>query len=146
MPKFTAQSIINANINDVFAVIIDVESYDQFVPYCTACEIIARSDGAISADMSIRFGFVVARYNSSIVYSQPTASTTPQASYVTITSADPIFAHMESRWILEEVNDTTKVKLHINIEFCNQWYDKLLSLAFDRECRKIMASFLRRLN
>ncbi len=157
MPHFKTQSIITADIYQAFNLILDVENYHQFVPHCTKCKIISQTGTTISAEMSIRFGPIVANYNSSIFYHKP-APTSPSPlslskspnepiiAEVSITSYDPIFSHMESKWILEQVNLVTKIKFQIRVEFQNSIYNKLLGLFFERECRKITASFINRLN
>lgn len=66
MPNFTDTRRLNFTARQIYDLVIDVEKYHEFVPYCSKCNITGREKNLIYADMEVSFGFYQKSYSSRI--------------------------------------------------------------------------------
>lgn len=53
MPRSSQKKILNYNAKDLFNIVLDIESYPDFLPWCSASRIINYSNNQIIADLLI---------------------------------------------------------------------------------------------
>lgn len=66
--KITANKILPYEVQDLMHLVLDVESYHKFIPYCISSNVVHREDGKIIADLTVSFKGMSATYRSTISY------------------------------------------------------------------------------
>jgi coenzyme Q-binding protein COQ10 len=140
MFKYSNNKIIDHNVNKVFEVVIKVENYPRFIPWCHGARIISRSENEIIADLIILFKAINLKYTSRV-----TIENNIQNDGIAIVETKMIkgpFQFLESRWKIKKI-DKTSTYVEFNIEFLlkSKLLEKLLTPLFNKACLKILNSF-----
>lgn len=128
------------DIKDVYSVIVDVESYPMFLPWCTDLKIVEKSANEMIADMIVSFKHLMQQYRSKVVYSPPKSG---KASVKTHLIKGP-FKYINSCWELEKVKNGTKINFFIDFKFKSFLLEKMMGVVFASICRKMVEEFEQR--
>lgn len=125
--------------SDLFDIIVDVDKYAEFLPWCVASRVRKREDnGTLLADMSIGYGSLREKFTSNVAVNQTDF-------VVTTTQASGPFKHLKSEWVLCE-NDTggTDVSFSIEFQFRSFLLEKVIGTVFESAAHKMIAAFEQR--
>ena len=125
--------------HDLYEIVVDVERYDEFLPWCVASRIRERrDDGTLIADLSIGYGSLREKFTSYV-------KADPEALTVATSQHSGPFRHMQSRWSLEaEEQGGTKVSFEIEFQFRSILLEKLIGAVFEAAARKMISAFKKR--
>ncbi|MDP9137265.1 MAG: type II toxin-antitoxin system RatA family toxin [Pseudomonadota bacterium] len=126
---------------DLYAIIVNVEAYQEFLPLCGHSRVWNRSvDGAgverFCAELSITYDrlAISERLRCDVVAD-------PRALTVTAASRDGPVRRLDNRWALEAVPEGTDVIFRLDYVMASRMLQFLLSGLFDYAMRKIMTAF-----
>lgn len=121
---------------DLYSVIIDIDHYHEFLPWCIASRVREkRDDGSLIADLSIGYGGLREMFTSHVIGD-------PNAMTVETTQQKGPFRHMWSRWSLKNERDGgTTVSFEIEFEFRSVLFQKLIGTVFDLATRQMISAF-----
>jgi len=156
MPNYSDTKIVQYSASQVFDLVSDIESYPDFLPWCTAATICRSEDNDVEADLEIGYRNLSLRYKSSVKLVRPTEiniqsknSLTPKniTKLLAHKFEDP-FKHLNSNWKFREINGTS-CEIIFSIDFAfNSIHINLLELMidsfFDRVCSEMVSSFEQR--
>ncbi len=106
--KLTRHSPFTAQ--QMYALIIDVDAYCEFIPYCTASRVRERSDTQMTAELVVAYKFLRETYSSQI-----DLSTKPLS--VTVNQAKGPFRHLFNRWQFVDTPDGCEVQFELQFKF-----------------------------
>lgn len=130
--KVTRQSPFSAQ--QMFDLICDVDSYDQFIPYCTAARTRQRTDTEMFGDLAIGYKFLRETYTSKITMgSEPLM--------VTVTQAKGPFRHLFNQWVFEDTETGCNVHFELQFDFAVPMLKKLIAPMMDRVVEKFIGAF-----
>ncbi len=132
MIRVNKQADIEAySAGQMFALVNDIESYPQFLPWCTASTITARGDDTLTASISVAVGGIKQQFTTSNTMQKDTAI------YITLVKGP--FKALKGCWRFKD-NDHggCSVRLEMQFEFKN----KLLQQALGRPFQKITDSLI----
>lgn len=66
--KITANKVFPYEAKDLMHLVLDVESYHEFIPYCMSSNVVHKEEGKIIADLTVSFKGMSATYRSTILY------------------------------------------------------------------------------
>lgn len=134
MHKFSEQRILPYNPAQVFALIADVGSYPEFLPWCLGTRIYRRSDAGFDADVMIGFKLFRERFTSRV-------KLTPNRS-VDVEYLKGPMKHLYNHWVFEELPDgQCQVEFEVDFEFKNKLLNDVVAGLFEKACHKMMAAF-----
>lgn len=143
MTEFHHVAKFNHNIYDIHNLIIDVESYPEFLPWCSAARIIDESDHQLIADLVISYKAFTEHYRSQVDISPPN----PDESSINVSMISGPFKFLKNDWRLKKINESiTEVDFYISFEFKSIVLEKLIGMMFSRACDKMMKAFEDRAN
>lgn len=119
--------------------ILDIDKYKKFLPWCTGSKIISfketKSKIDIIADLEIGYSFAKDIYTSSVNYDK-------NKKKITVKSIKGPLKNLENIWSLKKINKhKCEVSFSINLELKNLLLNKMLSSMFDIGFDKILKSF-----
>ena len=121
--------------------ILDIEKYPQFVPWCLNGKIKNISDKAdkieIIAELTIGKIFFKETYKSFVIYNKSEDS-------IYVTNIDGPIKHLENKWIFKSVGDNSEVDFIIDFELKSKVLNVLMSKIFDKGLKKIANAFEKR--
>lgn len=123
------------NIKDLLFIITEIEHYPEFIPWCKVIDIIHKDHDRIVADVQAGFGMIRAAYRSEVVIEDCTGESRQHSGinrYASVTAkaneGGP-FEYMETRWILNELDDNlTEINFWMNFKFKSVIKQKMANL------------------
>ena len=125
---------------EMYALVTDVASYPQFLPWCDRSRVIESHEGGATAEVGIAFG--------GIAQSFTTRNTHVPGREVGIELVNGPFSHLDGRWQFHPVGDGTqracKVELTLNYAFSSALLGKLVGPVFDKIAATLVDAFVKR--
>ncbi|MDB3895387.1 type II toxin-antitoxin system RatA family toxin [Candidatus Pelagibacter sp.] len=143
MPKASVKRLIECKKKDLINLVLDIEKYPEFVPFCYAAKIHETVDEKdsikIIADLTIGKGPFKDTYKSDVRYNKKNDS-------IFVTNIDGPLNHLENRWLFEQQNQNTEISFDINFEIENKFLNIVMEKSFQFGLNKIADSFQNRAN
>ena len=75
MPKIIETKIMNFSAKEIYDLVVDIESYPQFLPWCKSAHISKQvSASNIQAELLINFKNIFEKYTSDVIFLQKSAT------------------------------------------------------------------------
>lgn len=126
----------------MYDLVLDIESYPEFVPWCSAARIIERSDDTLQADLAIRFKAFQEKYTSRVIFNKPTVE--DPHGYIIVELIEGPFAHLKNIWKFDDTDNGSTIDFNISFKFKNKILDKLVGVMFEHAQRKMVNAFKER--
>ena len=130
--KVTRQSPFTAQ--QMFDLICDVDSYDRFIPYCTAARTRERTETEMLGDVAIGYKFLRETYTSKISMARDPLT-------VTVAQAKGPFRHLFNQWVFEDTETGCNVHFELQFDFAVPMLKKLIAPMMDRVVEKFIGAF-----
>ena len=136
MHSFHKQKLLPNLPSQIFDLILDVESYPKFVPWCESTEIVSKNDQEIIARMKINYKGLSEIYSSQIITKKK------EENYIIeVKAIDGPFKFLNNYWTVSSENDGCKVEFQIDLEFKSFLLDKMMGLFFINAAEKMIEAF-----
>ena len=141
MPSASIKKKIPCSKKNLIEMVLDIEKYPEFVPWCLDSEIHERTDKGdtieIKADLTIGKSFFRNTYKSFVVYNKSKDS-------IHVTNLDGPLKHLKNEWFFKQDNDSSEVEFHVDFELKNKILNVLMIKSFDLGLKKIADAFDKR--
>ncbi len=157
MPTHSEQKTLPYSAAQMYALVADVESYPEFLPWCAAARIRSRrplsraeaeseaqdapaspASEVLEADLVISFKVFRERFGSRVVLH-------PEACQIDTAYLDGPFRHMENRWQFKDLPDGgCMVDFFVDFEFKNRVLQGVVGVVFNEAMQRIVRAFERR--
>ena len=141
MPSASITKEIPCTKKNLIEMILDIEKYPEFVPWCLGGKIHTNIDKGktveITADLTIGKSFFRETYKSFVIYDKFSDS-------IHVTNVDGPLKHLENKWFFKQSNENSEVDFHIDFELKNEILNILMSKFFDVGLKKIADAFEKR--
>ena len=143
MPKASVKRLIECNKEQLIDLVLDIESYPSFIPYCLNAKIHKRKDEKnqilIIADLTIGKGPFKATYKSDVKFNKDNDT-------IHVTNIDGPLKHLDNKWAFIEKDQFTEISFDIDFEIENKFLNIVMSKSFQYGLDKIADSFQKRAN
>ena len=124
---------------ELYSLVLEVESYPRFVPFCHALDVLKQSnhDGAdaVTARMEVGFAPFRERFTSRILGRRASQE-------ILISNVDGPFHYFDGRWLFTPAGDgATDIRLEVDYQFCNPFMSAVVSTAFWPIAEVLVAAF-----
>jgi coenzyme Q-binding protein COQ10 len=140
MPKLHKTHISKHSVDELYALVKDIENYPTFLPWCSKARVISQNDSEIMAELDIAFKGFSESYISKVELS-PTNNGT--ASIKAIQTDGP-FSQMETIWEFKSEGNLTRIDFYINFDFKSLMLKSIAGIFFTAACDKILNAFDKR--
>ena len=141
MPNASIKKIIPCKKNHLIDMILDIEKYPEFVPWCLDSKIHSNIDKGdvveITADLTIGKNFFNDTYKSFVIYNK-------SSDLIQVTNIDGPLKHLDNKWFFNEVGDASVVDFHVNFELKNKILNILMAKSFNLGLKKVAEAFEKR--
>lgn len=122
---------------EVYALINDIESYPQFVPWCTSARIESRSPEAIVATLGVRRGPLRAEFTTRNLLDPPRS--------VRMQLVRGPFRTLEGLWLLHPIGGAgTRIELILRFEFTSSFSGLIFDPLFEETAASLVEAFVQR--
>ncbi len=137
MPVHSEQRVLPYTAEQMFDLVVSVDRYPEFLPWCLASRIIKREDGAILADLVIGFKMFKERFGSRIAYERPHV--------IKVEPTAGPFRRMINDWRFEDLPEGgCLIDFHVDFQFRSRLLDRLMGALFHQAVRRMVSAFERR--
>jgi coenzyme Q-binding protein COQ10 len=129
--------VLHYQATDLFKLVIDVENYPKFVPWCVAARIVERQPNMLRAELLVKFKGIIYKYVSLIKFQE--------FELISIEQFSGPFAHLNSKWQFSEIEaHKTKLELAIDFSFKSSLLNKLSQIFFNSVSKRMSDAFIKR--
>ena len=143
MPKASVKRLIECKKEELINLVLDIEKYPEFVPFCYAAKIYETSEKdnqiKIIADLTIGKGPFKDTYKSDVRYNK-------NEDIIFVTNIDGPLNHLENKWYFIQKKENTEISFDINFEIENRFLNIIMEKSFQFGLNKIADSFQKRAN
>jgi len=138
MSSASIKKIISCNKKDLIDIVLDIEKYPDFVPWCLDAKIHDKkiSDDFIEIKADLRVGkkFINELYSSLVLYSK-------KKNTITVTNIEGPLKYLKNEWKFKEINSKTQLEFSIDLELKNNFLNLIIKNYFNFGLNKIANSF-----
>ena len=143
MPRASVKRLIECNKNQLIDLVLDIENYPNFVPYCIDAKIYEKKETDdfinIIADLTIGKGLLKDTYKSDVKFDKKNNS-------IYVTNIDGPLKHLNNKWIFVENEEGTEIYFDVDFEIKNKFLNIVMTTSFQYGLNKIADAFQDRAN
>ena len=141
MPQASVKRLIEADKQKLIELVLDIEKYKDFIPYCLDSKVYERDDKGdkifIVADLTIGKGIFKDTYKSDVKYNKLNNT-------IYVTNIDGPLRYLENVWKFTEKDNITEVSFDVDFELKNKFLNILMTKSFNYGLNKIADAFQNR--
>ena len=141
MPNASIKKFIPCKKKDLINMILDIEKYPEFVPWCLYGKIHRKDDMKdmieMEADLTVGKKFLNQTYKSHVTYYK-------DKDKIIVSNIGGPLKHLKNEWQIKEINNQSEVNFKIDFEIKNIFYNMIMKKSFDQGLKKIADSFEKR--
>ena len=141
MPNASIKKIIPCCKDDLINMILDIEKYPEFVPWCLNGKIFKKDDKSdileMEANLTVGKKFLNQTYKSHVTYYK-------MKDKIIVTNIDGPLNHLKNEWKIRQINNQSEVDFKIDFEIKNVFYNMLMQKSFDQGLKNIADAFEKR--
>lgn len=139
MPTHAEKRVLPYSKEQLFDLVIDVEKYPQFLPWCIGCRVRKREENLVVADMIIGFKVFRESFTSKVSHQRPDR--------IDVAYTDGPFKYLNNHWIFNEMEDgSTEIDFFVDFEFRSRILQAAIGAVFGEAVKKMIAAFEARAN
>jgi len=143
MSSATVKKIIPCSKKNLIDMVLDVEKYPAFVPWCLESKIHEKKESEdyieIKADLRVGKVFINEIYSSLVLYSK-------KKDIITVTNIEGPLRYLKNEWKFKEINKSTQLDFSIDFELKNSFLNMIIKKSFNFGLKKIVDAFTNRAN
>jgi coenzyme Q-binding protein COQ10 len=128
MSTASIKKIISCKKNQIIEMVLDIEQYPQFVPWCLEGKIheknVSKDFTEIKADLKVGKRFINETYTSLILYSK-------KKNLITVTNIKGPLKYLKNEWKFKELNNKTQLDFSIDFELQNNFLNMIMKNYFN---------------
>ena len=141
MPKASVKRLIECNKNQLIDLVLDIEKYPEFVPFCLNAHIYEKNNEGdittIIADLTIGKGPFKDTYKSDVKFNKIDST-------INVTNIGGPLNHLENTWHFKEQENGTEISFDIDFEIENKFLNIVMTKSFQFGLDKIADAFQKR--
>ena len=141
MPKASVKRSIECSKNQLIDLVLDIEKYPIFVPFCLDAKIYEKKDHGdfvlIVADLTIGKGPFKDTYKSDVKFNK-------KKDTIYVTNLDGPLKYLKNKWQFKEDNKITEVSFEVDFELKNRFLNIVMTKSFQFGLDKIADAFQKR--
>jgi coenzyme Q-binding protein COQ10 len=126
----------------LYALVLDIERYPEFLPWCRAARIVSReADGAFLGELMVSFSHLTERYTSRVT---PLAPSNGSEGRIDVALVSGPFHYLNNHWRFVPHGDGCEIHLDLDFKFKSKLLNSLIGSLFGRACEKMVGAFTAR--
>ena len=138
MSSTSIKKIIHCNKKNLVNMVLDIENYPDFVPWCLASKIHEKKETEdfieIKADLRVGKKFLNEVYTSLVLYSK-------KEDTITVTNIKGPLKYLKNNWVFREINNNTQLQFSIDFELKNSFLNIIMKNYLNLGLNKIADAF-----
>ena len=141
MSSASIKKIIACKKNQLIDLVLDIEKYPEFVPWCLDGKIHNKKESEdlieIKADLKVGKRFISETYTSLVLFHKANDR-------ISVTNIDGPLTHLKNEWKFKEINNSTQLEFDIDFELKNNILNAIMKRSFNFGLSRIADAFEKR--
>ena len=141
MSSASIKKIIACKKNQLIDLVLDIEKYPEFVPWCLDGKIHNKKETEdlieIKADLKVGKKFINETYTSLVLFHKA-------SDRISVTNIDGPLTHLKNEWKFKEINNSTQLEFEIDFELKNNILNAIMKRSFNFGLSRIADAFEKR--
>ena len=138
MSSTIIKKIIPCKKNQLIEMVLDIEKYPEFVPWCIEGKILKRNESedliVLNGDLKVGKSLLNETFSSQVSYYK-------EKDKIIVTNLNGPLKHLKNEWTFKEVNNATQLDFYIDFELKNPILNTIIKKSFELGLNKIAKSF-----
>ena len=138
MSSASIKKIIPCKKNQLIEMVLDIEKYPEFVPWCIEGKINYKNESkdliTFNGDLKVGKSFLNETFSSHVSYHK-------EKDKIIVTNLEGPLKHLKNEWIFKEVNNSTQLEFFIDFELKNPILNSIIKRSFKLGLNKIAKAF-----
>lgn len=117
-------------------IILDIEKYPEFLPWCSEAKLLSQSEKELTAQLTISYKFFRETYTSVVI-----TTDTPEEYTINVEAISGPFKKLKNFWSIRKINNQCEVKFSIDFEFKSVILDAVIGTFFSMATNKTIKAF-----
>ena len=141
MSSATIKKIIPCKKKQLIEMVLDIEKYPEFVPWCIEGQIHDKNETTdlitFKGDLKVGKSILNETFSSHVSYYK-------EKDKIIVTNLDGPLKHLKNEWTFKEINNGTQLEFFIDFELKNPVLNSIMKKSFEIGLNKIAKSFEQR--
>ena len=138
MSSATIKKIIPCKKKQLIEMVLDIEKYPEFVPWCIEGKIEDKNESSdlitFKGDLKVGKSFLNETFSSHVSYYK-------EKDKIIVTNLDGPLKHLKNEWKFKEINNSTQLEFLIDFELKNPILNGIMKKSFELGLNKIAKAF-----
>ena len=138
MSSASIKKIIPCKKDQLIEMVLDIEKYPEFVPWCIEGKINDRNESqdiiSFNGDLKVGKSFLNETFSSQVSYFK-------EKNKIIVTNLDGPLKYLKNEWTFKEINNATQLEFFIDFELKNPILNSIMKKSFELGLNKIAKSF-----
>jgi|TARA_B110000967_G_C18582933_1_gene410592 coenzyme Q-binding protein COQ10 len=138
MSSASIKKIIPCKKNQLIAMVLDIEKYPEFVPWCIEGRVHHKNESedliTFNGDLKVGKSFLNETFFSQVLYYK-------EKDKIIVTNLNGPLKRLKNEWIFKEINNATQLEFFIDFELKNPILNAIMKRSFELGLNKIAKSF-----
>ena len=138
MSSATIKKIIPCKKDQLIEMVLDIEKYPEFVPWCMEGKIFDKDESAdlitFNGDLKVGKSILNETFSSHVTYHKASDK-------IIVTNLDGPLKYLKNEWFFKEINNNTQLEFFIDFELKNLILNSIMKKSFELGLNKIAKAF-----
>ena len=138
MSSATIKKIIPCKKNHLIEMVLDIEKYPEFVPWCIKGTINDKNESedliTFNGDLKVGKSILNETFSSHVSYYK-------EKDKIIVTNLDGPLKHLKNEWTFKEINNGTQLEFFVDFELKNPVLNSIMQKSFQFGLNKIAKAF-----
>lgn len=137
MPTHAEKRVLPYTRDQLFDLVIHVDKYPEFLPWCLNCRVKKRTEDTVIADMVIGFKVFREGFTSRVEHQRPHR--------IDVKYENGPFKYLDNHWIFNDLGDgKTEIDFYVDFEFRSRILQAAIGAVFNEAVRRMISAFEQR--
>ncbi len=137
MPTHAEKRLLPHSPEQMFGLVIDIERYPEFLPWCVATRVRKREGDNSTSDMIIGFKVVREKFTTQVIANRP--------GRIDVSYSKGPFKYLNNHWLFEPHGDgECLIDFYIDFEFRSSLFQKAIGGVFNEAVQHMISAFEKR--
>ena len=138
MSSATIKKIIPCKKEQLIEMVLDIEKYPEFVPWCIEGKIYEKNESSdlivFKGDLKVGKSILNETFSSHVTFHK-------EKDKIVVTNLDGPLRHLKNEWKFKEINNSTQLEFYIDFELKNPILNGIMKKSFELGLNKIAKAF-----
>ena len=126
--------VVSHTPEQLYALVLDVQKYPQFLPWCLAARVKSQTESELTADLIIGFNMFRETFTSYVEFNSDKLE-------IDVRYAEGPFKHLTNNWKFLPHEDGCEIDFYVDFEFNSRLLQSVIEALFTEAVRRMVRAF-----